>query len=64
MGNLPYYVSSQILFQFTAEPSPVRTLVFTRTPGAAIDTDDDTLAASVSASDAARRRRVVIALLC
>ena len=29
MGNLPYYVSSQILFQFTAEPSPVRTLVFT-----------------------------------
>jgi hypothetical protein len=29
LGNLPYYVSSQILFQFTAEPSPVRTLVFT-----------------------------------
>ena len=29
MGNLPYYVSSQILFQFTAEPSPVKTLVFT-----------------------------------
>ena len=29
MGNLPYYVSSQILFQFTAEPSPVRTLIFT-----------------------------------
>jgi len=29
LGNLPYYVSSQILFQFTAEPSPVCTLVFT-----------------------------------
>jgi 16S rRNA (adenine1518-N6/adenine1519-N6)-dimethyltransferase len=29
VGNLPYYISSQILFQFTAEPSPVRTLVFT-----------------------------------
>ncbi len=29
MGNLPYYVSSQILFQFTAEPSPVKTLIFT-----------------------------------
>ena len=29
MGNLPYYVSSQILFQFTAGPSPVKTLVFT-----------------------------------
>jgi 16S rRNA (adenine1518-N6/adenine1519-N6)-dimethyltransferase len=28
-GNLPYYVSSQILFQFTAEPSPVRILSFT-----------------------------------
>jgi 16S rRNA (adenine1518-N6/adenine1519-N6)-dimethyltransferase len=28
-GNLPYYVSSQILFQFTAEPSPVRLLSFT-----------------------------------
>ena len=29
MGNLPYYVSSQILFQFTDEPSPVSTLIFT-----------------------------------
>lgn len=29
LGNLPYYVSSQILFQFTAEPSPVSLLVFT-----------------------------------
>ena len=29
MGNLPYYVSSRILFQFTAEPSPVRALAFT-----------------------------------
>ncbi|HEX8310047.1 MAG TPA: 16S rRNA (adenine(1518)-N(6)/adenine(1519)-N(6))-dimethyltransferase RsmA [Chthoniobacteraceae bacterium] len=29
LGNLPYYVSSQILFQFTADPSPVRSLVFT-----------------------------------
>jgi len=29
LGNLPYYVSSQILFAYTAEPSPVRTLVFT-----------------------------------
>ncbi len=29
LGNLPYYVSSQILFAFTAEPSPVSTLVFT-----------------------------------
>lgn len=29
LGNLPYYVSSQILFQFTAEPSPVSRLVFT-----------------------------------
>src|SRR6186997_2095491 len=29
LGNLPYYVSSQILFQFTAEPSPVCALVFT-----------------------------------
>lgn len=29
MGNLPYYVSSQILFQFTDEPSPVSVLVFT-----------------------------------
>lgn len=28
-GNLPYYVSSQILFQFTAEPSPVCALSFT-----------------------------------
>lgn len=29
LGNLPYYVSSQILFQFTAEPSPVSLLIFT-----------------------------------
>ena len=29
IGNLPYYVSSQILFGFTAEPSPVDSLVFT-----------------------------------
>jgi len=29
LGNLPYYVSSQVLFQFTAEPSPVGRLVFT-----------------------------------
>jgi 16S rRNA (adenine1518-N6/adenine1519-N6)-dimethyltransferase len=29
LGNLPYYVSSQILFQFTDEPSPVSALVFT-----------------------------------
>ncbi len=28
-GNLPYYVSSQILFQFTDEPSPVCALSFT-----------------------------------
>jgi 16S rRNA (adenine1518-N6/adenine1519-N6)-dimethyltransferase len=29
LGNLPYYVSSQILLSFTAEPSPVSKLVFT-----------------------------------
>jgi 16S rRNA (adenine1518-N6/adenine1519-N6)-dimethyltransferase len=29
LGNLPYYVSSQILFAFTEDPSPVSTLVFT-----------------------------------
>lgn len=29
LGNLPYYISSQILLGFTAEPSPVRELVFT-----------------------------------
>jgi 16S rRNA (adenine1518-N6/adenine1519-N6)-dimethyltransferase len=29
LGNLPYYVSSQILFQFTSDPSPVNALVFT-----------------------------------
>ena len=29
LGNLPYYVSSQILFQFTDEPSPVGLLIFT-----------------------------------
>jgi 16S rRNA (adenine1518-N6/adenine1519-N6)-dimethyltransferase len=29
LGNLPYYVSSQILFAFTAEPSPVGALIFT-----------------------------------
>jgi 16S rRNA (adenine1518-N6/adenine1519-N6)-dimethyltransferase len=28
-GNLPYYVSSQLLFLFTAEPSPADRLVFT-----------------------------------
>jgi len=29
LGNLPYYVSSQILFGFTDEPSPVGALIFT-----------------------------------
>lgn len=29
LGNLPYYVSSQVLLAFTAEPSPVSRLVFT-----------------------------------
>src|SRR6516225_6153019 len=29
LGNLPYYVSSQILFAFTGEPSPVGALIFT-----------------------------------
>jgi 16S rRNA (adenine1518-N6/adenine1519-N6)-dimethyltransferase len=29
LGNLPYYVSSQILFGFTSEPSPVTALIFT-----------------------------------
>jgi 16S rRNA (adenine1518-N6/adenine1519-N6)-dimethyltransferase len=29
LGNLPYYVSSQILFGFTDEPSPVSLLMFT-----------------------------------
>jgi len=29
LGNLPYYVSSQVLLQFTAEPTPVKRLVFT-----------------------------------
>ena len=29
LGNLPYYVSSQVLLQFTADPSPVSCLVFT-----------------------------------
>jgi 16S rRNA (adenine1518-N6/adenine1519-N6)-dimethyltransferase len=29
LGNLPYYLSSQILLAFTAEPSPVSALVFT-----------------------------------
>ena len=28
-GNLPYYVSSQLLFQFTTEPSPASRMVFT-----------------------------------
>jgi 16S rRNA (adenine1518-N6/adenine1519-N6)-dimethyltransferase len=28
-GNLPYYVSSQLLFLFTAEPSPASRMVFT-----------------------------------
>lgn len=29
LGNLPYYVSSQVLLQFTADPTPVTRLVFT-----------------------------------
>lgn len=29
LGNLPYYVTSPILFRFTAEPSPVERLVLT-----------------------------------
>src|SRR5688500_1252251 len=29
LGNLPYYVSSQILFAFTADPSPISTFIFT-----------------------------------
>ncbi|HWL52494.1 MAG TPA: 16S rRNA (adenine(1518)-N(6)/adenine(1519)-N(6))-dimethyltransferase RsmA [Chthoniobacteraceae bacterium] len=29
LGNLPYYVSSQVLLQFGAEPSPVTRMVFT-----------------------------------
>ena len=29
LGNLPYYVSSQVLLAFTADPSPVGRLVFT-----------------------------------
>jgi 16S rRNA (adenine1518-N6/adenine1519-N6)-dimethyltransferase len=29
LGNLPYYISSQVLFKFTAEPSPAERLVFT-----------------------------------
>jgi 16S rRNA (adenine1518-N6/adenine1519-N6)-dimethyltransferase len=29
LGNLPYYVSSQILLAFTADPSPVARLIFT-----------------------------------
>lgn len=29
LGNLPYYVTTPILFQFTEEPSPARLLVFT-----------------------------------
>ena len=29
LGNLPYYISSQILLGFTAEPSPVQSIVFT-----------------------------------
>src|SRR3984885_14350107 len=29
LGNLPYYISSQILFAFTGEPSPVSALIFT-----------------------------------
>ncbi len=28
-GNLPYYVSSQLMFQFTTEPSPASGMVFT-----------------------------------
>jgi len=37
LGNLPYYVSSQILFGFTGEPSPVSALIYpsaaSRKPG-------------------------------
>jgi len=29
LGNLPYYISSQILFGYTSEPSPVSALIFT-----------------------------------
>jgi 16S rRNA (adenine1518-N6/adenine1519-N6)-dimethyltransferase len=29
LGNLPYYISSQIMFNFCREPSPVERLVFT-----------------------------------
>lgn len=29
IGNLPYYVSSQLLFRFTEEPSPAARLIFT-----------------------------------
>ncbi len=29
LGNLPYYISSQILFNFTHDPSPITGLVFT-----------------------------------
>jgi len=29
LGNLPYYVSSQVLLRFTADPSPVARMVFT-----------------------------------
>ena len=29
LGNLPYYVSSQVLLRFTGEPSPVGRIVFT-----------------------------------
>ena len=29
LGNLPYYISSQILFNFTREPSPVSAMIFT-----------------------------------
>ena len=29
LGNLPYYVTTPVLFKFTSEPSPARLLVFT-----------------------------------
>ena len=29
LGNLPYYISSQILFNFTREPTPIAAMIFT-----------------------------------
>lgn len=29
LGNLPYYISSQILFNFTRDPSPIASMIFT-----------------------------------